>query len=37
MWLKSPFVALILNTYGYVFAGISFEDSLCLFIVCCIE
>jgi hypothetical protein len=37
MWVKSPFVALILNTYGCVFTGICFEDSLRLFIVAYIE
>ncbi len=33
MWLKSPFMALIINTYSCVFIGICFEDSLRLFIV----
>jgi hypothetical protein len=37
MRLKSPFVAFILNKYGCIFTGICFEDSLRLFIVCCIE
>ena len=37
MWLKSPFIALILNKYGYVFIGICFENSLHLFIVDSIE
>jgi hypothetical protein len=37
MRVKSPFVAFILNTYGCVFTGICFEDSLRLFIVSSIE
>jgi len=37
MRAKSPFKDTILNKYSYIFTGICFEDSLRLFIVCCIE
>ena len=37
MRVKSPFVALIFNKYGYVVTGICFEDSLRLLLQACIE
>ena len=37
MWEKSPFVAIIFNKYDYAFTWICFEDSLCLFMVDCID
>jgi hypothetical protein len=37
MRVKSPFVALIFNKYGYVVTGICFEDSLRLLLQTCNE
>jgi hypothetical protein len=35
--VKSPFEAIIFNKYDYAFTWICFEDSLCLFMVDCID